>query len=177
MSAPAAPEGYATVNPFIITTDADELTRFVVEVFGSEERAEARTIDTDGLLLQAEVRVGTTTIMLAERKPDWPFTPSLLQVYVDDLEVVLERALARGARVVTKPTDFFGTQFVRVQDASANLWWIWQHGEAVWDAQDGENEWSAEGDDKGWGEISPELAYIHDTLLEAMTALRDPRSS
>lgn len=24
------------------------------------------------------------------------------------------------------------------------------------------------------GEVSPELAYIHDTLLEAMAALRDP---
>lgn len=177
MSAPAAPEGYATVNPFIITADAVELTRFVIEVFDGEERAEARTIDEDGLLLQAEVRVGTTTIMLAERKPDWPFTPSMLQVYVDDLDVVLERALARRARLVTKPTDFFGTQFARVQDASANLWWIWQHGDAVWDAQDGENEWTAEGVVEGWGEASPELAYIHDTLLEAMTDLRDPQGS
>ncbi|MFD7077991.1 VOC family protein [Nocardioides sp. NPDC059952] len=177
MSAPAAPEGYATVNPFIITADAVELTRFVIEVFDGEERTEARTIDEDGLLLQAEVRVGTTTIMLAERKPSWPFTPSMLQVYVDDLDAVLERALARGARLVTKPTDFFGTQFARVQDASANLWWIWQHGDAVWEAQDGEDERAVEGTDEGWGEESPELAYIHDTLLEAMTALRDPKSS
>lgn len=177
MSAPAAPEGYATVNPFIITADAVELTRFVIEVFDGEERAEARTMDEDGLLLQAEVRVGTTTIMLAERKPGWPFTPSMLQVYVDDLDVVLGRALARGARLVTKPTDFFGTQFARVQDASANLWWIWQHGDAVWDAQDGGNEWAAEGADEGWGEESPELAYIHDTLLEAMADLRDPKGS
>ncbi|WP_337006345.1 MULTISPECIES: VOC family protein [unclassified Microbacterium] len=175
MSIPTAPEGYATVNPFIITTRADEVARFVIDVFGGEERAEARTMDEDGLLLQAEVRVGTTTIMLAERKPDWPFTPGLLQVYVDDLDAVLERALARGARLVTKPTDFFGTQFARVQDSSANLWWIWQHGEVVWDAQPGESEWATEGVDEGWAEVSPELAYIHDTLLEAMTALRDPK--
>ena len=177
MSAPAAPEGYATVNPFIIATGADELTRFVIEVFDGEERAEARTIDEDGLLLQAEVRVGTTTIMLAERKPDWPFTPSLLQVYVDDLDAALERALARGARVVTKSTDFFGTRFARVQDGSANLWWIWQHGDAVWDAEDGESEWAAEGADERWDEASPELTYIHDTLLEAMSGLRDPKGS
>lgn len=175
MSAPAAPEGYATVNPLIITTNADRLTRFVIEVFDGEERAEARTIDEDGLLLQAEVRVGTTTIMFAERKPNWPFTPSLLQVYVDDLEVALERALARGARLVTKPTDFFGTQFARVQDASANLWWIWQHGDAGWEAPDGDDAWTGEGGD-GWDEVSPELAYIHDSLLEAMTTLHDPRS-
>ncbi len=177
MTAPAAPEGYATVNPFIITSDADALTRFVIEVFDGEERAKVRTIDDDGLLLQSEVRVGTSTIMLAERKPDWLFTPSLLQVYVDDLDAVLERALMRGARLVTKPTDFFGTRFARVQDTSANLWWIWQHGEAVWDGQDGDGDWAAESADEGWAEVSPELAYIHDTLLEAMTALRDPRGS
>ncbi|MEU4016451.1 VOC family protein [Microbacterium sp. NPDC028030] len=177
MSAPAAPEGYATVNPFIITTNAEELTRFVIEVFDGEERVEARTVDEDGLLLQAEVRVGTTTVMLAERKPDWPFTPSLLQVYVGDLDAVIERALARGARLVTKPTDFFGTQFARVQDASANLWWVWQHGEAQWDAEGDDGDWAADGAEGGWGEVSPELAYIHDTLMEAMTALRDPRGS
>ncbi|MGW8483964.1 VOC family protein [Microbacterium sp. NPDC055903] len=176
MPVPTAPEGYATVNPFIITTDADELTRFVIEVFDGQERAEARTIDEDGLLLQAEVRVGTTTIMLAERKPNWPFTPSLLQVYVDDLDAVLERALSRGARLVTRPTDFFGTTFARVQDASANLWWIWQHGEADWSSEGGADEWSAEDSGEGWGEVSPELAYIHDSLLEAMTSLRDPKS-
>lgn len=175
MSIPAAPEGYATVNPFIITTRADEVTRFVIDVFGGEERTEAHTIDEDGLLLQAEVRVGTTTIMLAERKPDWPFTPSMLQVYVDDLDAAVERALARGGRLVTKSTDFFGTQFARVQDPSANLWWIWQNGDEIWDDGDGESEWATEGIGEGWGGVSPELAYIHDTLLEAMTTLRDPR--
>lgn len=176
MSAPATPEGYATVNPFIITSEADELAQFVVEVFEGEERAEARTMDNDGLLLQAEVRVGTTTIMLAERKPDWPFTPSLLQVYVDDIDAVLERALAHDARLITKPTDFFGTRFARVQDPSANIWWIWQHGEMVWEEPSGDNAWTAEEKSGGWEEVSPELGYIHDTLIEAMTALRDPRA-
>ncbi|WP_336640712.1 VOC family protein [Microbacterium sp. USHLN272] len=176
MSAPAAPEGYATVNPFVITSDADQLAQFVVEVFDGEERAEARTVDDDGLLLQAEVRVGTTTIMFAERKPDWPFTPSLLQIYVDDLDAVLERALARDARLITKPTDFFGTSFARIQDSSANIWWIWQHGEMVWEESTGEKDWTVEEQDGEWGEVSPGLAYIHDTLIEAMTSLRDPKA-
>lgn len=175
MSIPAAPEGYATVNPFIITTDADELARFVIEVYDGEERSEARTVDEDGLLLQAEVRVGTTTIMFAERKPNWPFTPSLLQIYVDDVDVVIERALARGARLITEPTDFFGTRFARIQDSSANIWWVWQHGEMIWDDMSGGVEGIAEDGDGEWGAVSPELEYIHNTLLEAMTGLRDPK--
>lgn len=175
MSIPAAPEGYATINPFIITSDADGLSRFVVEVFDGVERPDARTIDDDGLLLQAEVRVGTTTIMFAERKPDWPFTPSLLQVYVDDLEAVLNRAIARGARLITRPTDFFGTQLARFQDTSANIWWVWQHGEMAWDEQSGGQDWASEESVEGWGTVSPELEYIHDTLLEAMSTLHDPK--
>lgn len=174
MSIPAAPEGYATVNPFIITKDSEELTRFIVEVFGGTERPEVRTVDEDGLLLQGEVVVGTTTLMLAERKPGWPFTPSLLQIYVDDVDATLERALARGARLITRPTDFFGTQFARIQDPSANIWWVWQHGEFVWDQDGDDGAWSGDAPAEDWGAISPELAYIHDTLLEAMSTLRDP---
>lgn len=174
MSIPAAPEGYATVNPFIITQHAEQLTRFIIEVFEGKERPEARTIDDDGLLLQGEVVVGTTTLMLAERKPDWPFTPSLLQIYVNDLEATLERAIAREARLITKPTDFFGTQFARIQDPSSNIWWVWQHGEMVWDEQKDGEPWSEDGPSEDWNAVSPELGYIHDTLLEAMSGLRDP---
>lgn len=174
MSIPAAPEGYATVNPFIITRDSEELTRFIVEVFNGTERPEARTVDDDGLLLQGEVILGTTTVMLAERKPGWPFTPSLLQVYVDDIEVTLERALARGARLITKPTDFFGTQFARIQDPSSNIWWVWQHDEFDWDESAGSEAWSEDAPAEDWGAVSPELGYIHDTLLEAMGSLKDP---
>ena len=55
---PAAPEGYGTVNPFIIADDADGLIEFLKEVFGATERPEARTTDVDGLLLHAELVVG-----------------------------------------------------------------------------------------------------------------------
>lgn len=174
MSIPAAPESYATVNPFIITRHSEELTRFIVDVFGGIERPEARTVDDDGLLLQGEVVVGTTTIMLAERKPGWPFTPSLLQVYVDDIEATIERALAQGAILITRPTDFFGTQFARIQDPSANIWWIWQHGEFAWDETANADAWTDDAPTEDWSAVSPDLAYIHDTLLEAMASLEDP---
>jgi hypothetical protein len=91
----AAPAGYATVNPFIITHDADGLIDFLKQVFRVTERPEARTLDDDGLLLHAELAIGNATIMFAERKPGWPFIPSLLQVYVDDVDSTLDVAPAR----------------------------------------------------------------------------------
>jgi uncharacterized glyoxalase superfamily protein PhnB len=112
-SIPAAPAGYATVSPFIIAHDANGLIGFLKQVFRASERPEARTLDDDGLLLHAELAIGNATIMFGERKPGWPFTPSLLQVYVDDVETTLSVARQLGATVVTEPTDFFGDTFSR----------------------------------------------------------------
>jgi hypothetical protein len=86
-----APVGFSTINPFIITRDADGLIRFLTEVFDGVDHPDARTIDDDGLLLHAELQIGETTIMFGERKPGWPFTPALLQIYVDDVDTTLER--------------------------------------------------------------------------------------
>ncbi|GAB3251493.1 VOC family protein [Arthrobacter pigmenti] len=176
---PAAPQGYNTVNPFIITLDAPAMMGFLKEVFGAEEVPQARTLDHDGLILHSELKIGDSTVMVAARKPDWPFTPSLLQVYVDDLDAALELAHKRGGNVVTKPTDFYGTQFARILDPWHNLWWIWQHGdEPSWET-DGtaQPDWTGEDDsDESWSQDSPELTHIHDTLLTTMHELKDPRN-
>ena len=170
------PAGYATVNPFLITRDATGLMSFVQAVFGGDEHADARTVDTDGLLLHAELEVGGSTLMFADRKPDWPFTPSLLQIYVDDVSATLARARERGAEVVTEPTDFFGTVFSRVIDPWRNMWWVYRHEEmtADWDSGS-DGDWSADSGsaDPVWDTDSAELRYIRDTLLANFPRLRE----
>ncbi len=177
---PHAPAGSNTVNPFIITDQAIELIDFLIGVFGATDVPAARTIDKDGLVLHAELHLGDSLLMLADRKPDWPFTPALTRVYVNDIEATLARAEARGARVVTRPTDFFGDKLARFQDRSGNLWWVYQHDPAATDqdwttASDEPAEWSQDTDD--WTAFStPELDYIHQTLMDAMHTLHDPRT-
>lgn len=168
------PTGYATVNPFIITRNADGLLVFLREVFDAVDRPEARTMDEDGLLLHAEVRIGDSTVLVAERKPGWPYFPALLQVYVDDVAATLERAEARGAEIVTKPTDFFGDVFSRFIDGWGNLWWVYSSSAAAeqeWDGGDSVEEWADAGDQE-WTP-TPELIYIHDTLIDAIPRLRE----
>jgi PhnB protein len=176
---PAAPEGSNTVNPFIMADSAAALIEFIVEVFGATDVTEARTLDTDGLILHSELRLGDSTLTVADRKPDWPFTPAFTRVYVDDVEATLARAEQHGGTVVTKPTDFFGDTLSRFADPSGNLWWVYRHvpapawnGEAEADAAD----WSESGGDDDWSSFtSPELEYIHNTLMDAMGSLSDPR--
>lgn len=168
MNTTATPSGFSTLNPFFITRDADGLIAFVHEVFGGTEHLDARTVDIDGLLLHAELEIGGTTVMFAERKPDWPFLPQLTQIYVDDLDRVLAQAVECGARIVTRPTDFFGTVFSRMIDPWGNMWWVYQHGEAPaldWETAAG----ATDSDSAEWSD--PDLAYIHRTILEAMPSL------
>jgi len=162
------PSGYSALNPFFVVRGADALLTFLQEVFGGQERRAARTVDVDGLLLHAELEIDGTTLMLAERKPDWPFLPQLTQIYVDDVESALARAAERGGVVITRPTDFFGTVFSRMKDPWGNVWWIYRHGEAPdvdWDAVDDE----ADAVPAEWSD--PGLAYIHETLVEVMPTL------
>jgi PhnB protein len=181
---PPVPAGSNTVNPFIVTDGAAELIGFLTEVFGAEDVPEARTLDADGLILHAELRVGDSLLTIADRKPDWPFTPALVRVYVEDVDAVLERAAKLGGRVVTRPTDFFGDTLSRFQDPSGNLWWVYRHdldAAGAW-SEDSAGDWSSDAEgqgaeaDAGWESFStPELEYIHSTLNEAMGSLRDPR--
>ena len=165
---PARPAGSNTVNAFVMTDDAAALIDFVTHVFG----------------------VGDSMITVADRKPDWPFTPAFNRVYVDDVEATLARAEGLGARIVTNPTDFFGDVFSRFQDPQGNLWWVYRHNPAADDASGWSETADSTDEAQGWSEpdagaeagegwesfTSPELEYIHSTLVEAMATLRDPRA-
>ena len=160
------PEGYNTINPFIITKGAITFIEFLEKVFGAKEVKEARTMDTDGLLLHAEFRIGNSLVMVADTKEGWPFTPSLLQIYVVDVEKTLKRAEELGAKIVTKPTDFYGDIFSRFVDPWDNLWWVYQHNGEITREENTNTDNSTT-----WATESSGLNYIHDTLLKTMKHL------
>lgn len=177
MTQASVPEGYNTINPFIIANDALKLIEFLTKVFGAEEDTNSHTVDFDGLLLHSELTIGNSRIMVADTKPDWPYTPALLQIYVEDVETTLTEAERMGGEIVTKPTDFFGSVLSRMKDPFGNLWWIYQHNPQAETScdQSGDKETayvSHVGEEQSW-EQSEEMTYIHDTLLKAMEGLRE----
>lgn len=177
---PPLPEGSNTVNPFIMTDRAASLIDFIAKVFGATEVTEARTADTDGLILHSELRLGDSLLTIADRKPEWPFTPAFTQVYVDDVEATLARAELNGGRIVTTPTEFFGDTLARFSDPSGNLWWVYKHDPAATWAGDSDSDAAAlsdSGEAEDWSSFtSPELEYIHSSLMDAMASLSEPRS-
>ncbi|WP_170323508.1 VOC family protein [Cryptosporangium phraense] len=120
------PSGGAVVNPFVIVDDAAGFVRFVADVFGVEETAEARTPMPDGKLIHAQLRLGTVDVMVADRLDGWPARPALLQVWVTDVAEVQRRAEAHGATTITPPTPFYGqTTLGRLLDPWNTLWWLY----------------------------------------------------
>jgi uncharacterized glyoxalase superfamily protein PhnB len=122
----AAPAGYATVTPWVISSDTARLIDFVQAAFGAHELA--RVPGPDGRIGHAEVRIGDAVVMMFDRADGWPETPGFLRLYVEDADLVYERALAAGATSVTPVTSlFFGDRVGRVRDPLGNIWWIQAH--------------------------------------------------
>lgn len=171
----ALPPGYGSLNAFAAIRGeggAAGFIEFVCEVFEARETLPAHTLDADDLLIHAEVRIGDSTLMCCDAKPDWPFTPALLQVYVSDADATIDRAQSRGAEVVTEPTDFFGGQrLARFRDPWHNIWWLFEYGKDSTSPAEGPNElpqWRPDPD-------APP-SYVHETICDAMRELEPPRA-
>ncbi|HEX6684593.1 MAG TPA: VOC family protein [Candidatus Limnocylindrales bacterium] len=124
------PGGYSTVQPWLVSRDTGRLLDFITAAFGGQEISRVPT--EDGGIGHAEIRVGDSTLLAFDSQPDWPDTPSMLRVYVDDAEGAFERAVAAGARVVTPLDDAaWGDRGGRVRDPLGNIWWVVQHVEDV----------------------------------------------
>lgn len=165
------PAGHNTVNGFIFVEGAARFIDFLGAVFDAVEEPEAHAPDffaADGTLIHAEVRIGNSTIMLADRKADWPFTPSMTQVYVDDAEETLRRAAAHGAEVVTPVSAFFGGyDIARFLDPWHNVWWLFAP--AV-DVEASTQEWEE-------SDAVFEPGPVYTTILETMRTLVPPERS
>jgi PhnB protein len=161
------PNGYNNTNQFVIVKGgATNFIEFVTKIFGAKERVEARTPDRDGLLIHAEVALGNATLMLADSKDDWPFTPAFIQVYVQDAQATLDRATTRGAELVTKVSKFYGGfKLARFKDPFGNIWWLYQPDpEGQKDTEQSSNT--------DWHHKKPSEVYI--TIVDAMKNLTAP---
>jgi uncharacterized glyoxalase superfamily protein PhnB len=68
-----APEGYSTVQPWLVTQDTGRLLDFISAAFDGHELARVPT--EDGGIGHAEIRVGDSVLLAFDAQPDWPDTP------------------------------------------------------------------------------------------------------
>jgi uncharacterized glyoxalase superfamily protein PhnB len=115
--------GYQTTTPYLIVPDARKLISFLTGVFGAEETF--CLPGSEGGVMHAEIRIGESTILLADARDEYKPTTAGLYVYVDDADETYRRALAAGAASLIEPKDKEqGVRWAGFTDPFGNNWWI-----------------------------------------------------
>jgi PhnB protein len=125
------PEDQHTINPHIVVKDAARLIDFYTRAFGAEERS--RFVMPDGSVGHAELRIGDSSLMLSDEFPGMGTrapvsvggTSTVLHLYVEDADLVFQRALAEGA-TEKRPlgNEFWGERYGQITDPAGHVWAI-----------------------------------------------------
>jgi uncharacterized glyoxalase superfamily protein PhnB len=118
------PEGFQDVTPYLVVRkgDADALITFLKRAFDAEEVMAFR--DADGRVAHAQLRVGDSVIELGESAGEW-LSRFSLHFYVPDVDAVHAKALAAGAKELSKPVDQeYGERSGGIEDPCGNHWYI-----------------------------------------------------
>ncbi len=130
MAVKPVPDGYSTVTPYLIASDAEKLLAFLKNAFGAKEHDLMRA--PDGSIWHADVIVGNSHIMLSQATAHNPAMQAGNYLYVPDTDATYRAALAAGATSTMEPADqFYGDRSAGVKDVQGNIWWIGTHVEDV----------------------------------------------
>lgn len=130
MAVKPVPDGYHTVTPYLVCTNAAKVIDFAKAAFGAEELF--RIDAPGGKIGHAELKIGDSMVMIADEGEGHPAMPAMLNLYVPDADAVFGRAVKAGATVVRELADqFYGDRSGGVKDAAGNQWWISTHVEDV----------------------------------------------
>ncbi len=132
----AIPDGYHSVTPYLAVDDAASALTFYQRALGARERLRLPT--PNGRVAHAEIDVSGSCIMLADACPEMGFrspktiggTPVTLHLYVEDVDAVVQQAVASGAREVRPVQDqFYGDRSGTIEDPFGHLWHVATHKE------------------------------------------------
>jgi PhnB protein len=132
----AIPKGYHAVTPYLAVRDAGLAIEFYKRAFGARQRL--RMDAPGGKVAHAEVQIDDCIVMLADEFADMGFlgprsrggTTVNLHLYVKDVDAVVARALAAGARIVRPLKDeFYGDRVGMVEDPFGHQWYVATHKE------------------------------------------------
>jgi PhnB protein len=124
------PDGYHTVTPYLVVSDAAKTIDFVKHAFAAKESH--RSLGPDGKVAHAEVRIGDSAVMIGGARPGQPSIPCMLYLYVADTDAFYKNAIDAGATSVMAPANqFYGDRNGTVKDAEGNQWCIATHIEDV----------------------------------------------
>jgi len=143
------PADSSVVIPRLVCRDPASAIDFCAGTFGAVELG--RRPGPDGGVAHALLTIGPGMIMI---EAEWPgltsraptpdgSSPVVIFVYVEDVDGTVERAIARGAQVLTPPQNqFWGDRTAWIMDPAGHVWTIATRVEAT-TAEERQDRWSA----------------------------------
>ena len=125
------PNGVPVVMPMLVCRDAAAAIDFCKTTFGAAELV--RRAGPDGTVAHSALTIGGAMIMI---EGEWPSlasrapqpdgsSPVVIYVYVEDVDAVIDRAVAAGAEVLLPvKNQFWGDRTGRILDPSGHVWTI-----------------------------------------------------
>ncbi len=129
------PEGMHTVTPHLVCAGAADAIEFYKKAFNAEELVRIPGPEP-GKLVHAHIRIGDSSVMLADEFPDWNSfgpktlkgTPVTIHLYVEDADAFVQRAVEVGAKVIMPVTDmFWGDRYGVIEDPFGHHWSVATH--------------------------------------------------
>jgi PhnB protein len=132
------PDGYSAITPYLVVEGAARAIDFYKQVFGATERM--RMPGPDDRIGHAELVIGGSVVMLADEFKDmgskgpraFGGSPISVLIYVNDVDAVVKKAVASGARL-TRPVEdkFYGDRSGAIEDPFGHVWLVSTHVEDV----------------------------------------------
>jgi PhnB protein len=132
----AIPDGYQVIIPYLTVNNVAEAIEFYNKAFGAEERV--RVPGFDGKVGHAEIVIGGHCIMLTDEFPyleaqspqSLGGTTMGIHLYVEDVDAVVNQAIAAGCRTVFPIEDqFCGNRSCGLADPYGHNWYVATHTE------------------------------------------------
>jgi PhnB protein len=132
------PDGYPSLTPYLIVSDGAAALEFYQRAFGARLRLKLDA--PGGRIGHAELEIGDSVIMLADEHPEigargpraFGGSPVGLHLYVEEVDAVVARAVAAGARLVHPVEDkFYGDRMGTIEDPFGHRWYVTTHIEDV----------------------------------------------
>ena len=139
------PDGYHSVQPYLMMKDSAAAIAFYIKAFGAKERLRMDDKKT-GRVGHAEIQIGDSCVMMADENAEmqsfspahYGGSPVSLLIYTEDCDAMYRKAIAAGAKSVREPADqFYGDRMASVRDPFGYQWHIATH---IKDVSKGEME-------------------------------------
>ena len=119
-------------SPHLLVRDVDAAVEFCQRAFGATLLYRAGL--PDGGAWHAQLRLGESTLLITREDPSSADVPlrspetlggssAIVELYVDDVDAVVQRAEAAGARVSMPLSEtFYGDRRAHLADPSGHIW-------------------------------------------------------